>query len=57
MFKREKKLAKVTQNRFYNVLGNNPGTISSQKKNGKKIQKNDFWGLCPDLNSVKMDPK
>ena len=33
----------------------NPGTCSPEKT-GKKIQKNYFWGLCPDLISVKMDP-
>jgi hypothetical protein len=30
--------------------------LYSQKKT-KKIKKNDFWGLCPGLKCVKMDPK
>ena len=48
---------KVAQNRFLDdILANNPGTIQQEKKR-KKIQKNDFWGLCPSLNYVKMDPK
>ena len=34
----------------------NPG-ICSLKKTGKQIEKNDFWYLCPGLNSVTMDPK
>ena len=34
----------------------NSGTISPEKK-GKKIQKDEFWGLCPGLNSDKMVPK
>ena len=35
------------------IFAYNPGTISAEKT-GKKIQKNDFWSLCPGLNSVKM---
>ena len=38
------------------IFTNNPGTYNA-RKNRKKIQKNDFLGLCPGLNSVKMDPK
>ena len=34
----------------------NCGTCSPEK-NRKKIQKNDFRGLCPGLDSVKMYPK
>jgi len=30
--------------------------LSTQKKM-EKIQKNDFWGLCPGLKCGKMDPK
>ncbi len=41
---------KAAHNRFFNdILANNPGTIKPEK-NGK----NDFWGLYPGLNCVKM---
>jgi hypothetical protein len=50
------KFTKVFQNRFYNdILPKNAGTILPEKR--EKIQKNDFWGLCLGLISVKMDPE
>ena len=38
------------------IFAYNPGNCSPEKT-GKKIKKNDFWGLCAGLKSVKMDPK
>jgi hypothetical protein len=59
MLKSQTKVHKSCSKSIFDILADNLinlNVLNSYKKR-KKIQKNDFWGLCPGLNCMKMDPK